>query len=96
MEKQLIDFDQIDHLAELSGLNFAEKERDIMLKEVSGILSMLEQCKDVELTEPSKPKMVTLSALREDEVMSSLKKDIAIGQAIETKSDYVSIPKVVD
>lgn len=96
MGKQLIGLEQIDHLADLSGLNFTDKERDVMLKEVSGILSMLEQCKDVELTEPSRPKTVTLSDLREDVVKGSLKKDVATGQAIETRSDYISIPKVVD
>lgn len=96
MEKKLIDLEQIDHLADLSGLNFTEKEREVMLKEVSGILTMLEQCSDVELTEPSMPKMVTLSDLREDVVKNSLKKEVATGQAIETRSDYVSIPKVVD
>lgn len=96
MEKQLIDLDQIDHLADLSGLTFTDKERLVMQKEVSGIIGMLEQCKDVELTEQSKPKTVSLSDLREDRVRSSLKKDVATGQAVEIRNDYIAIPKVVD
>ena len=96
MGKQLIDLDQIDHLADLSGLNFTEKDWLVMQKEVSGIISMLEQCKDVELTEQSRPKTVSLADLREDRVRSSLKKDTATGQAVETRNDYIAIPKVVD
>lgn len=96
MGKQIIDLDQIDHLADLSGLNFTDKDRLVMQKEVSGIINMLEQCKDVELVEQSKPKTVSLADLREDRVKNSLKKDVAIGQAVETKNDYIAIPKVVD
>lgn len=96
MEKHIIDLDLIEHLADLSGLNFTDKEKDIMVKEVSGIITMLENCEDVELTEKSRPKTVSLSDLREDKVAPSMNKDKAIGQAINTQSDYVVIPKVVD
>lgn len=96
MEKHLIDMGQIDHLAELSGLRFSDKEREIMQKQVSGILDMLQQCEDVQLTEKSRPRIISLADLREDIVKSSLKKDTAIGQAVETRGDYIVIPKVVD
>ena len=96
MEKHIIDLDTIEHLADLSGLNFTEKEKDTMVKEVRGIITMLENCEDVELTEKSNPKTISLSDLREDKVMPSMKKDKAIGQAINTQSDYIVIPKVVD
>jgi aspartyl/glutamyl-tRNA(Asn/Gln) amidotransferase C subunit len=96
MEKHIIDLDTIEHLADLSGLNFTEKEKDTMVKEVRGIITMLENCEDVELTEKSKPKTIGLLDLREDKVMPSMKKDKAIGQAINTQSDYIVIPKVVD
>ena len=96
MEKNIIDLDKIEHLADLSGLNFTEKEKDIMVKEVRGIITMLENCDDVELTEKSEPKTIGLADLREDKVAPSMRKEKAIGQAIKTQSDYVSIPKVVD
>jgi aspartyl/glutamyl-tRNA(Asn/Gln) amidotransferase C subunit len=96
MEKHIIDLDQIDHLANLSMLNFTDKEREIMLKEVGGIVNMLEQCEDVQLTERSKPKIVSLGDLREDNVKPSLKKDSVIEQAVDSRSDYFCIPKVVD
>ena len=96
MEKHIIDLDTIEHLADLSGLNFTEKEKDIMVKEVRGIITMLENCDDVELIEKSEPKTIGLADLREDKVAPSMRKEKAIGQAIKTQSDYVSIPKVVD
>ena len=96
MEKHIIDLDTIEHLADLSGLNFTEKEKDIMVKEVRGIITMLENCQDVQLTEKSEPKIVGLADLREDKVAPSMRREKAIGQAIKTQSDYVSIPKVVD
>lgn len=96
MEKHLIDLDTIEHLADLSGLNFTEKEKDVMVKEVRGIITMLENCEDVQLTEKSNPKTVSLTDLRDDKVAPSMRKEKAIGQAIKTHSDYVAIPKVVD
>lgn len=96
MEKHIIDLDTVEYLADLSGLNFTEKEKDLMVKEVRGIITMLESCEDVELTEKSKPKTVALSDLREDKVAPSMNKDKAIGQAIYCQCDYVAIPKVVD
>ncbi len=96
MEKHTIDLDTIEHLADLSGLNFTEQEKDVMVKEVRGIITMLENCEDIELTEKSKPKTVTLSDLREDNVAPSMKKEKAIGQAMKTECDYVVVPKVVD
>lgn len=96
MEKPIIDIDKIDYLAELSNFNFTDKEKEIMQKEVSGIIGMLERCQDVQLTENIAPQNIGLSSLREDDVAKSLKKDVAIGQAISTSSDYIVIPKVVD
>jgi aspartyl/glutamyl-tRNA(Asn/Gln) amidotransferase C subunit len=96
MEKHLIDLDTIEHLADLSGLNFTEKEKDVMVKEVRGIITMLENCEDVQLSEKSNPKTVSLSDLRDDKVAPSMRKEKAIGQAINTQCDYVVIPKVVD
>ncbi len=96
MEKHIIDLDVIEHLADLSNLNFNDKEKDTMVKEVRGIITMLENCEDVELTEKSRPKTVSLSDLRDDKVEPSMKREKAIGQAISTQSDYVAIPKVVD
>ena len=96
MEKHLIDLEEIDHLADLSGLNFSDKERELMQREVSGIIGMLKQCEDVELANVSKPKTITLSELREDVIKPSLAKDCVVGQAIDTISDYIAVPKVVD
>ncbi len=96
MEKELISLEQIDYLADLSMLTFTEKERNTMVKEVSGILSMLQSCEDVQITEKSKPRTVSLGELREDKIEPSLNKDIVLGQALDVRNDYVSIPKVVD
>ena len=95
MEKNLITIDEIDYLADLSGLNFSDEEKEIMQGEVSGILSMLNTCADIEVEGSISASTVLLSDLRDDEVHRSLDKDIALSQVRECRGNYIVIPKGV-
>ena len=93
MEKDLITIDEIDYLADLSGLNFSNEEKEIMQGEVSGILSMLNTCADIELDNSISMDTVSLGSLREDVIKRSLDKDVALSQVRESRGNYVVIPK---
>jgi len=96
MDNQLISLEQIDYLAGLSGLEFTDKEREIMAKEVSGILTMLHSCEDTNLQDSNIRKVVSINDLREDVITPSIPKEFAIGQAPLIQNDFIAIPKVVE
>ena len=96
MEKNSITISDIEHLAELSGLEFNDEEKCVMLEQVIGILDMFNGCSEADERAIENAKIVKIDELRNDEVRYSLSQELALKNAPECKAGYVVSHKVVD
>jgi aspartyl/glutamyl-tRNA(Asn/Gln) amidotransferase C subunit len=96
MDEELVTIADIEHLAEMSGLEFSDIDKRIMQEQVNGILDMFNGCAEADETVIEKTKVVSLEDLRDDEEMSSLKADQVFMNTPESKQGYIVVSKVVD
>ena len=96
MEEISVTIEDVEHLAEMSALEFTDKEKVVMLNEIKGILSMFNGCADADDTIIDKSKAITLDDLREDDPKASLNKDEVFMNAPRCEHGYIVVPKVVD
>jgi len=95
MEKDSITISTIEHLAELSGLEFSEEEKQEMQAQVIGILDMLNGCANADMV-VSDSKSITLDDIRNDEVMPSLIREDVLSNSPNCMQGYIVTSKVVD
>ena len=96
MDKELVTLSDIEHLAEMSGLEFSDVDKQIMLEQVNGILDMFNGCSEAEENVIERGRIISLEDLREDSVRPSLQKDQVYLNAPESQQGYFVVPKVVD
>ena len=87
---------EIDRLAELSALEFTEEEKQGMIKEVSGIITMLNECDTIEANEFEFDNKIDLSDLREDEDKPSMSNEKALINAPKQRKGQFNVPLVVE
>ena len=96
MKKTIINSNVIEKLSNLSAIDFTDNEKELMIKEVSGIVDMLDACAKVDKVNVSE-QAVSLDGLREDvETDSMIKRDEILSYAPRTENGYIVVPKVVD
>ena len=95
MEKNSITISTIEHLAELSGLEFTEEEKKVMQTQVIDILDMFNGCAEAD-TIVSDSVSVTLDHIRNDEVMPSLIREDLLSNSPNCMQGYIVTSKVVD
>ena len=96
MDKVDITLSDVDHLAELSGLEFSEYDKKIMLNEINCIIDMFNGCAEAGEFTVEQDKSVGLNDLRDDEVMSSLGREEVFMNTPKADKGFVVVPKVVD
>lgn len=96
MGKSTVNILDIEHLAEMSGLVLSDTEKDVMNKEINGILEMFNGCAEADENALDKRKVLSLDDLREDVVESSLDADQVFMNAPQVQNGYIVVPKVVD
>jgi aspartyl-tRNA(Asn)/glutamyl-tRNA(Gln) amidotransferase subunit C len=96
MEEISITIQDVEHLAEMSALEFSEKEKSVMLNEIKGILNMFNGCADADDTIKDKSKTISLDDLRPDEPKSSMSREEIFMNAPRCEHGYIVVPKVVD
>ena len=96
MDKQKISISDIEHLAELSGLEFSDVDKQVMLNEVVGILDMFDACAEADDYVVTDNKVMSLSDLRDDEVSPSLSKEDVFKNTPRVDRGYVVVPRVVE
>ena len=88
----------VDRLAELSKLEFSEKEKEGMVKDFQKIVHFVDKLKEVD-TEGVKPLVYVnenvTNVLREDEPGEMVSKEDALKNAPEKDSNYFKIPNVL-
>ena len=93
-----IDRALLDKIAHLARLEFDEKDAEKMMKDMSAIVTWVEQLNNVN-TDHVAP-LTTMShevnVMREDEVKPHLPHDKALLSAPQKDADYFRVPKVLE
>ena len=88
--------EEIEHLAELSKLEFSEQELVKFEKEFDSILKFVSQVKQANIEDEIIIPKVTLSELRADEVRPSLQRDEVLKNAPRSDGECFIVPQVVE
>jgi aspartyl-tRNA(Asn)/glutamyl-tRNA(Gln) amidotransferase subunit C len=93
-----IDRALLDKIAHLSRLEFDEKDAEKMMKDMSAIITWVEQLNavDTEGVEPLTTMSHEINALREDVVQPHLPHENALINAPAKDADYFRVPKVLE
>ena len=93
-----IDRALLDKIAHLSRLEFDEKDAEKMMKDMSAIVTWVEQLNEVntDRVEPLTTMSHEINVLREDEVKPHLSHEDALRNAPKKDSDYFRVPKVLE
>ena len=94
--KETITINEIDRLSDLSKLEFSSEDKEILLKEVNGIIDMLNECDDVKIDETVELSSQGLRDLREDEIGKEMEVEDVFSATRYANNGYFVVPKVVD
>lgn len=93
-----IDRTLLDKIAHLARLEFDEKDAAKMMKDMSAIVTWVEQLNDINTdnVEPLTTMSHEINVMREDEVKPHLLHDKALLSAPRKDADYFRVPKVLE
>lgn len=93
-----IDRALLDKIAHLARLEFDEKDAEKMIKDMSAIITWVEQLNeiDTEGVEPLTTMSHEINALREDEVKGQMLHENALLNAPKKDTTYFRVPKVLE
>lgn len=94
--KEKISIEEIEKLADLSKLRFNDEEMQVLVNQVSDIITMLKGCDDVSTSIMLDNKSQRLRDLREDEIQEEMDLNNVLLNAPSSKNGYFVVPKVVD
>lgn len=93
-----IDKDTVDKIAHLARLEFEDKAKDEIIKDMNNMLAFVNKLNEVDTTgvEPLIYMSDEVNVLREDDVVQEITQEQALKNAPEKDSDYFKVPKVID
>ena len=92
-----VDNQLVDKLAELAKLEFDEKSKEEIVKDLNNVLTFVEQLNEVntENAEPLTYITDEVNVLRKDEVKQEITKEEGLLNVPIHDSDYIKVPKVL-
>jgi len=96
MKKEDITVKEVERLAELSALDFTDSEKKSMIKEISGIIKMLNECDTIEANDFEFDNTIDLCDLREDVAKDSITNELALINAPKQRKGQFNVPRVVE
>lgn len=89
--------EEVEHVAKLARLSVDEKEVELFQKQLSDILSYVEQLNELDTSqiEPTSHVLDLTNVLREDEVKPCLTREEALAGAPEPGEGYFHVPKII-
>lgn len=89
--------EDVEHVARLARLSIDEKEVAMFQKQMSDILSYVEQLNELDTAqiEPTSHVLDLTNVLREDEVKPCLTREEALAGAPEPADGYFHVPKII-
>jgi aspartyl-tRNA(Asn)/glutamyl-tRNA(Gln) amidotransferase subunit C len=88
---------EVERVAELARLEITEAEKEAFNRQLSSILTYIEQLKGIETTgiEPTATVLDQTNVFRDDVVRQSLSVERALANAPEVDEGYLRVPKIL-
>ena len=89
---------EVEHVAKLARLEITESEKDAFSRQLSGILTYIEQLKSIDTTgvEPTATVLEQTNVFREDTICPSLPVEHALANAPDAQDGYFQVPKILE
>lgn len=91
-----MEIEQFENLAELSKLNFDEKEQQELMSDLDCLASMVEVVKQAEVDGTFKIRTINMEELRDDEVVESVSPEIMLRNAPLAKKNSFAVPRIME
>ncbi len=90
--------EQVEHVARLARLEVSDDEKTTFARQLSGILTYIDQLKGLDTTgvEPTATVLPTDNVFREDEVRPSLTQERALANAPDQADGFFRVPKILE
>jgi len=90
--------EQVEHVAKLARLEVSEDEKAMFARQLSAILTYMDQLKEVETegVEPTATVLPTANVFREDVVRPSLPQEQALANAPDRAEGLIRVPKILE
>ena len=90
--------EQVEHVAKLARLEVSEDEKATFARQLSGILTYIDQLKELDTrgVEPTATVLPTDNVFRGDEVRPSLSQEAALANAPDRADGFFSVPKILE
>ena len=89
---------EVEHVAKLARLELSEDEKGIFTRQLSAILTYMDQLKtlDTRGVEPTMTVLPTENVFRDDEVRPSLPQERALANAPEQADGFFRVPRILE
>ena len=89
---------EVEHVAKLAQLELSEDEKGIFSRQLSAILTYMDQLKtlDTRGVEPTMTVLPTENIFRDDEVRPSLPQERALANAPEQADGFFRVPRILE
>jgi aspartyl-tRNA(Asn)/glutamyl-tRNA(Gln) amidotransferase subunit C len=89
---------EVEHVAKLARLEMTDAEKETFSRELSSILTYIEQLKswDTAGVEPTATVLDQANVFRADQVRPSLSVETALANAPEAEDGYFKVPKILE
>jgi aspartyl-tRNA(Asn)/glutamyl-tRNA(Gln) amidotransferase subunit C len=89
---------EVEHVAKLARLDITESEKETFSKQLSSILTYIEELKSWDTTgvEPTATVLEQTNVLREDRARPSLPVEQAVMNAPDSAGGYFCVPKILE
>ncbi len=90
--------EQVEHVAKLARLEVSEDEKAMFARQLSAILTYMDQLKEVDTegVEPTATVLPTENVFREDAVKPSLTQERALANAPDQADGFFRVPKILE
>ncbi len=90
--------EQVEHVAKLARLEVTEDEKAMFARQLSAILTYMDQLKEVDTegVEPTATVLPTENVWREDAVKPSLTQEQALANAPDQADGFFRVPKIIE
>ncbi|MBI4653928.1 MAG: Asp-tRNA(Asn)/Glu-tRNA(Gln) amidotransferase subunit GatC [Nitrospirae bacterium] len=89
---------KIEHIAMLARLELTEEENRLFSKQIDNILKYIEKLNEIDTMdiEPTSHVLSMKNVFREDNVVQSLPKDMALQNAPDKTDNFYRVPKIIE
>ena len=90
--------EEVEHVAKLARLEVSEDEKAMFARQLSGILTYMDQLKELETKgiEPTATVLPTENVFRDDDVRPSLPQEKALANEPDQTDGFFRVPKILE